>query len=301
MLELAKKKKIISIQDTLHFNKHSMSEYYTIVVRSVNERTTDVSVGLLKDIFQQNTIQIVNETPFARALEKTFQIGIKENRKWLICIDADVLVSKSGLINLISKIEEYSENTFEIQGLVLDKFFNRRRPAGNHIYRTELLPKALPWIKDAYKEIRPESFIIKQMAGLGYPNMQTDILVGLHDFEQYYIDILRKTFVHARKHNEHIEALLKQWKAKEHIDKDYFVASLGAQVGLEFRQEIPIDKNFMEKEFEKILKNNNIHEKKKLLELSDDYVTKIMEGFISNEDETNKRTFKINLFSKFRK
>ena len=171
-----------------------------VVVRSSGERTADLCVDRLVGLFSPASIFKVQTSPFSRAIIESLKIGMASNKEWLLCIDADVLVSVVGIKKLLLNIPRADANVFEIQGLVLDKFLPVVRPAGNHLFRREYAEKAIDAIPAEGTSLRPESDMLNRMSDAGFPWIQCDAIVGLHDYEQYRQDIYRKCFLHAQKH-----------------------------------------------------------------------------------------------------
>jgi len=79
------------------------------------------------------------------------------------------------------------------------------------------------------------------MAALGYPWKTVPYLVGIHDFEQYYLDIFRKCFIHAHKHADMAELFLSFWREKAGSDPDYAIALHGFASGVEHGGDVSID------------------------------------------------------------
>ena len=139
--------------------------------------------------------------------------------------------------------EQQSENTLEVQGMVFDKFFHMPRQAGNHLYRTSLLGKAIDQIPEEGVNIRPEGHLLNEMNKRGYPWKKLHYVVGLHDFEQYYADIYRKAMVHSRKHLKYSGRYLPLWKKNMTEDRDFEVAMAAFAEGLVGDDDLYIDKN----------------------------------------------------------
>ncbi len=237
----------------------------TVVLRSSCERTEKTCYSLLAQQVPKENIFVINESPFTAALAKTFEIGIECRRPWTLCIDADVL-PRDGIVNELLTIAEKTENSlFEIQGNVLDKFFGGPKPAGNHLYRTALLPEALECIPHEGVSMRPETYTIKQMASSGFPWLQKEIVVGLHDYEQYYKDIYRKAIVHTRKHWHHLQHLNAFWQRFASEDPDYQVALWGFRTGQIFEGHIELDIHKFPQNISTFLHLQGWEEKKELL------------------------------------
>lgn len=200
-------------------------ENTTIIIRSVNERTEQLCKKLiLEQSIEQEDLFIVREVPFSRSMKKSFQIGIDRGKKWTFCVDADVLLRRDSIQKMIRFAEQQPSNVCEIQGLVLDKFFSGPRGAGNHLYRTSLLKKVIEKIPKEGVDIRPETHALNRMKEDGYPWKNIPYLVGIHDDEQYNLDIYRKAFVQAVKHLDRADLLIHHWKKNIENDQDYKVA-----------------------------------------------------------------------------
>ncbi len=102
-------------------------------------------------------ILIVGNTPFSVTLADSYRAGIERGFAWTLCVDADVLVLPNAIFGLLDVAHTLPAEACDVQGLVLDKFFGVRRPAGNHLYRTSLLSKALGLIPPEGQDIRPEN------------------------------------------------------------------------------------------------------------------------------------------------
>lgn len=226
----------------------------TVIVRAADERTVDTCRKLIEEQGYPHKVYITNEVPFSAAVQKAFEIGISEKRKWTLCVDADVLLRRNSIVSLVTFADSQQANAFVIQGDVQDKFFPFSREAGNHLYRTSLLAKALPLIPDEGKDIRPESYVIRTMDEKGHPKISFPDVIGLHDYEQFYLDIYRKSFVQARKHLQYTDLIIPLWKEKMDADDDYEIALSAFANGLLYREELYINKNqdIYKKRFEEL-------------------------------------------------
>lgn len=194
----------------------------TVIVRECGERTADACASLLEEVFPGQVVFRVSGQPFAATLEKSLLQGLAEARPWTLCVDADVLVLPS-LTDFIDEAKRLPDHYVEAQALVADKLLPARRPAGNHLYRTALIPKALTCLPKT-ASLRPESSMMDILAQAGHPYHQSDILVGLHDFEQYPADIYNKAALHGHKHAYLEDLLLPLWLQWGHEDLDYRIA-----------------------------------------------------------------------------
>lgn len=220
---------------------HAAIDRVTVVIRSAGERTEAACRHLVAHQVPEENIIVVSNAPFSATLADSFRAGIEKNLPWTFCVDADVLVRPGAVSRLVAFAENLSPEVCEVQGLVLDKLFGVRRPAGNHLYRTSWLSRALGFIPTGAGSIRPEHYTLNQMAQAGHPWVETPLVVGLHDFEQYHRDIFRKCYVHARKFASEMHLLVEYWRRMAVHDNDYRVALWGCGAGIMDIGDIQVD------------------------------------------------------------
>lgn len=209
-----------------------MIDDVTVIIRTVGERTEGVCRDLLSEQVPATHVVSVSNTPFSATLADGYRIGIERGLPWTLCIDADVLVVQDAVRKLRDAAELLPPDAFEVQGLVFDQFLGILRPAGNHLYRTALFDKALPMIPADGQHARPETCTLQQMVQAGHSWHQRSLVVGVHDFQQYYRDVFRTCFVHAGKHAELLSPLITYWRDMAQAHDDYKVALAGAAAGI---------------------------------------------------------------------
>ena len=233
-----------------------MLDNTTIILRECGERTADAAYHLLSEIAAPNALHRVNTAPFSRCLAESFKLGIDQGREWTLCIDADVLVTAVGIYELQATAELLPEHVFEVQGLIQDRFFGIRRPAGNHLYRTCYLERALELIPEEGTSLRPESSAIDSMRELGFVDLQLPTLTGLHDYEQHYHDIYRKCFLQGKKHDFLKNYLLPRWQREaDRGNAEDLVAHTAMLAGLEFGENVRVDREFQKMEANNAIEN----------------------------------------------
>ena len=216
----------------------------TVVVRAAGERTAEQCRRLLERQVSADQLVAIAERPFTQAVRRTFEIGLEHGRPWTLAIDADVLLRDGAVADLVALGEAADPATFEVQGLVLDKLFGTHRGAGNHLFRTELIPLALGLIPPEGRSRRPETFMLNRMRERGHGWRQASTVVGLHDFEQYFRDVYRKSFVHARKHRSRARFFERFWAEKARAgDTDFEVALWGLRAGAAYQGPLQLDVN----------------------------------------------------------
>jgi len=197
----------------------------TLIVREAGERTAQACGELLTQLFPGQPVMRVAAGTFPQTLRASLQAGIAAGRPWTLCVDADVL-PLPGLKDFLTEAKSLPKHYGEAQALVADKLLPARRPAGNHLYRTALLPRALDLIPKR-PALRPESAMIEAMTVAGFPYHQSECLVGLHDFEQWPLDLFNKAALHGHKHDYLASLILPLWRAWADHDPDYRVALAG--------------------------------------------------------------------------
>ncbi len=235
----------------------------TVIIRSVGERTEDLCRKIiLNQGVPESNIFIVREVPFSAAMKKSFEVGIDHGLTWTLCVDADILLREDTIYKMIKAANKQRDNVCEIQGFVLDKFFGGVRQAGQHLYRTSLLPKVIKAIPAEGDNIRPETHALNMMKKMGFPWRTIALLTGLHDFEQYNRDILRKSIVHSHKHLNWMEVFVPYWKEMAKTDCDYDVALSGLAAGIMNYEKVFI--NVEQPIYHELFLKANIKEKPKL-------------------------------------
>ena len=215
----------------------------TVVIRSVKERTEELCKQLIlnQGILEENLF-IIRETPFSKAMKVSYQIGIDHGFPFTYIIDADVMLRDGAIKEMVGIIKQMPENTLGIAGSLLDKFFGKKRTAGNHLFNTKYLHHMIEGIQPYQEEnIRPESTIIKGLRKKGLIFKKNILFIGLHDFEQHYHDISRKAFTHSQKHSEYISELVAFWQQSANYDLDYHAALFGLSKGIIRSKEIKIN------------------------------------------------------------
>jgi len=271
-----------------------MIDQVTIIIRSVGERTEGLCKNLILDQgVPEENLFVIRETPFSKAMKVGYQKGLENGLKWTYCIDADVLLAEYAIVKMITIAEEQPEEVFTISARLIDKLLNMPRRVGNHLFRTSSLSVMIDNIAPYENEgIRPETDAKNRIIEKGGIEQKVDTIIGLHDFEQHYEDIARKSYVHANKHTEYLGKFVPYWKANSINDEDFKVALIGLAEGLKYFEDVKInDKNFdhlkglINHSFEKKSENMNsfeINNFKKIKSVIDGYENKKENEFSYN-------------------
>ena len=202
-----------------------------MVIRSVGERTTACCQRRVEREIAPAQVHLIEEKPFVSAVRKTFELGWSSGRRWTLALDADILLRTGAVQSLLARAQQEDPSVFEVQGRILDKVYGGPRDGGPHLFRTDLIPRALEAMDGAGEDLRPETFVIRQMESQGHPWSQYGEVLGLHDYEQFHVDLYRKAFLHAHKHRYDVRMLRPMWQRLGREDPDYRSLLLGLEDG----------------------------------------------------------------------
>lgn len=246
-------------------------EKLVVVIRSAGERTLNACVELVRSQIENDSIIIIEEFPFEQALRKCYQLAIGSQKEWLLTIDADMFITKNAISNLLERGLSSEDDVFQLQGLIFDKLTYSYRNAGPRLYRSKYLQKALEFLPEDRTTIRPEYSTIGQMRASGLKSIETGELYAIHDFEQFYFDVYRKSFVHAQKHTNLIPVLIKTWQSFVGIDPDYKIALRGLYDGMLHEELAVIDTRDYNELASIALRDLKMQEKSNIVLISDIY------------------------------
>jgi len=240
-----------------------MIDDITVIIRSSNERTEAACYAIIEKQVHFKNIFVLNEKPFYNAVIKGFKVGMEQQKKWTLTVDADLLLKSNAIEEMIRRAGSLKGDLFIYQGYVLDKLFGRCREGGPHLYATRHLDKALRILESQPDSLRPESYTYRIMAEQGYSYHVDTQIYGLHDYEQYNLDIIRKAFFHSKKHDKPklVKEFLLHWLDNFRDDCDYKMAFLGLTYGLFYNGKLEVDAEFFEKISNKIASVHSIEEK----------------------------------------
>ncbi len=106
------------------------------------------------------------------------------------------------------------------------------RKAGIHIYNQSYLDLLINPNRKYSNDDRPETKINLQMKKEGHPILFSNIVAGLHDFEQYYKDLWLKGYVFSGKSQYWVNKCIARWREKSKTDLDYLALLAGYNSGL---------------------------------------------------------------------
>lgn len=213
----------------------SLEKDVAVIIRSVGERTEALCKALVMNQVPRANVLLIRERPFGAAVRRTLELGIEKGQRWTLAVDADVLLRRHAIRDLLDWAETEKREFFFANFMVADRFLGEIRCGGAHLYRSSLLREGLRHADctiDA--DERPESLVRVRMAGAGFPWLQVEnLVIGLHGFEQSYRDIFRTSFTYALKHPaSQIQRCARAWERLMERDEDFRVALAGAKAGM---------------------------------------------------------------------
>ncbi|MEL7147809.1 MAG: hypothetical protein AAFO69_15660 [Bacteroidota bacterium] len=218
----------------------SLTDQCIVVIRSAGERTSQWCLQKAKATFGVENVVLIDERPMHKAIKRAFEIGIESDKTWLVEIDADMLLHQEGILQLLQTASQRPANSFFHFGMVYDKLTNSFRSAGNKIIRTAHLPKALDLVPDTAGQLRPDTFVRKEMARKGFHYYRDICLVGIHDFEQDYFDLYRKGYLQGVKNRNKLERFMNNWPTDWKLDPDYVAVAGGMTAGKHHEHSLPL-------------------------------------------------------------
>ena len=208
------------------------------MIRTNRERTADVCCEIAQKQMCGDLLDIICVRPFFAAVRKTFALGAFSKSRWLLAIDADVLLYREAL-SYIKDVARYydSKELFRIDFKVDDKF-RGAVCAGVHLYKnawSEEMFFQLENDPNAGDRLREESDNVVMFCRsnlLDYHLVKPDYAVGWHDCFQFYRDIIRK---YRRRYQrclvdqnlEKVEESIKKKRSRDKNDLDYSMALIG--------------------------------------------------------------------------
>ncbi|MGB3342516.1 MAG: hypothetical protein WBA61_01255 [Aequorivita sp.] len=217
---------------------------FTFIIRASGEATVGDLKSQLKKQISRNDVLITldDEVSFEEKLRQGYDLAIKIGNEVSVFIDGDILM-RSNAVKRIRKIAQRLEESDFGFGLKLwDRFYDRPKFRGLHIYNTKLLNDALKFIPKQGEQLRPESFVKDQMkeSGKRWRNDFSFYVAGLHDFYQKPQDIYYKFLVRSKRSIDDIQELKSAFKSMP-TNSDYKMALKGLEDG-EQMEEVLNDK-----------------------------------------------------------
>ncbi len=215
---------------------------FTVCVRSTGEFTTK---RLLHDIVYQigsnKKVHLIKNLKFHQAVDKCFQLAIQDKSKWLITLDADLLIKPDFMKIYLNIANSMRSKEIEAHAMTVDRLFMKYRSAGNRLYRVSSLPLLKKLLGKTKNNIRPEGSMLREAVRLGFKIKPTNDVVALHDFFQFSHDLFRKGYLCSFKHSSHSSHLLSTWKKLGNESTDFLILLRGFSFGKNSTEEFTLD------------------------------------------------------------
>jgi hypothetical protein len=240
-------------------------EDFCIVVRSVRERTEEACLQIVRSqLGPGGPLYVVRDRPFAEAHIESMRLAVEAGAKWSLFLDADVLLRRDALADMLREAEAISQPFYMLNFRVLDRGFGG--PAyGVHLYATEHLRTALKFADLAREAQRPETRLCIEMAQEArVATLRSAQVVGLHGYEQFYADLYRTSFVRAVKFVLCRDYLLRRYRDRYETDADDRVMFWGLVDGMVYgadHETAPLDKEFYRERASRVLVMLGLEEK----------------------------------------
>lgn len=235
----------------------------SVVIRSSGERTLDLLKSILQPQISPKYLAVVNERPFEKALRYSYEAAVDMSAEWTVILDADTLLFDDSLEILRMRIQNSDKSTFMLQGKVYDRIIGIYKGAGHRIYKTNYLKNAIDLIPFEKEALRPETETLNRMSKKGFKSKFIRDFLGLHDYEQYYRDLYRTAFVHAKKHPEFIQQIVENSKnsTNEIAIKENKLIIRGLIDGLTHKEALHLDSEWFKQFSSQALKELDISER----------------------------------------
>lgn len=189
---------------------------FCVVLRAAGERTAALSERLLRE--QCETLHVLRVAPFAEAVRRCYRIAMESGAPWLLTCDADVLVAQDMAAQVQRIAQHMPAGAWQAIGYIDDKLSGCARLGGLRLHRVSALADLVDRIAES---VRPEADLCRLR-----PNWhRVRIVLGRHDYEQWYRDLHRKGAAHCRKHSSWGASIVPRWRASS--DRDLQAALRG--------------------------------------------------------------------------
>ncbi len=174
-----------------------------VFLRACGERTLDAALAVLREQIDADRIGLISERPFSAAVVRTFERAAeaftRSKARWIVAMDADVLLKRDALAAMVELCEASPAEAFKINGVVLCRVHGGYCFRGVHAYRADLMPQAAEIAGGQALSLRPETAVGVEMERRGHGFAVHPRVVGVHDFEQSLRHLYLKMLLRARK------------------------------------------------------------------------------------------------------
>lgn len=207
---------------------------FTFIIRASGESTAEnLKEQLSNQISKEDSLfMLEEEVSFEEKLKQGYTLAIKTNNAFSVFIDGDILLRSNAVKRIRKTAGKLKETDLGFALRLWDRFYDRPKFRGLHIYKTELLTNAIKHIPTTGAQLRPESFVKKKMAAQGHTwhEYLAMYVAGIHDFYQKPQDIYYKFLVRSKRSVVDIDNLKKTFQSQP-LNLDYKTALKGLEDG----------------------------------------------------------------------
>src|SRR5690625_1765582 len=103
-------------------SKLAATPSFAVTIRAAGERTEHECFKIVKEqAAQQSSVSIVRKKPIKEALEECFSLGAASQKKWLITVDAYMILLQRDIALLCIEAEHMPEYYLQLQGKTINK------------------------------------------------------------------------------------------------------------------------------------------------------------------------------------
>lgn len=212
----------------------SNNKMVTIIIRASNEATVQNLYRHLSIQKDTDDVLIILDSAvsFERKMKEGFELALEYNNQYTVFIDGDILLRTKALKKIKMLIPKLEINDLGFGLRLWDKFYNRPKFRGLHVYKTSLLKKAFDFIPKEGFQLRPETYVKDQMKLVGHywRNDISNYIIGIHDFYQYPADIYYKFLIRSKRSQKDVDSLRKYF-LKNITEQDFQIAYRGLKDG----------------------------------------------------------------------
>lgn len=168
-----------------------------VIITSTNERTERACLESFENFNSKNIHLIKNISPSIKAFKKVCKISLQNKYDYIYITDADVIMLDNWF-EIINHSIISDDNFFLKTFTINDKYFGNC-DKGNKLYNCKYFEELLNKIEINYnlilKSPKPTGYLSR------YINSKSKYIfldnpIGIHGYEQYYIDIYYRFYLH---------------------------------------------------------------------------------------------------------
>jgi hypothetical protein len=193
-----------------------------VIIVHNNERTVNRCVEIIRS--QGEEPILISENNFGKSLRSAFEIAVANNWDWFVFLGGDQFLRQNTLQILQNTVNLTNGQVFRISGWGYDHLHLKKRLMAPCVYKVQHIEEALSIDFDL--EIRPETFVMKEMDKKGYKSIIIKDVLAKHDMEQFYTDIYRKGYSQYQKSKEYLMKILPEIFLSNEMDHKVFLLGI---------------------------------------------------------------------------